>query len=218
MHKAYVIPRLRSVLADARKWCVYICHNSWPHCIILLPPNSPTLNVRISSTTSPSPQFMYPTSKSIMKQSFLPSSGVTGREPLPSVSRKANHSNGFTKGNQATADFATSASKPVGYTTIQQIHPLSMNTVKRESPAEVMNIVNPHNRSTVAQLSYRPPSYTKRVDQSRAQQLGAVATATKEMSGYCENELPNLDHMVQEGNPRKFVTQYTDRLVHHTQH
>ena len=152
----------------------------------------------------------------MMKQSFLPSSGLTGREPLPSVSHKANHSNGFTKGNQATADFAPTASRPVGYTTSQQIHPLSMNTVKRESPAEAMNIVNPHNRSTVAQLSYRPPGYTKRVGESRAQQLGAVATATKEMSGYCENEHPNLDHMSREENPRKFVTQYTERLVHCT--
>ena len=165
---------------------------------------------------SPTPQFMYPTSKSMMKQSFLPSSGLTGREPLPSVSYKANHSNGFTKGNQATADFAPTASRPVGYTTSQQIHPLSMNTVKRESPAEAMNIVNPHNRSTVAQLTYRPPGYTKKVGESRAQQLGAVATATKEMSGYCENEHPNLDHMSREENPRKFVTQYTERLVHCT--
>ena len=165
---------------------------------------------------APPPQFMYPTSKSMMKQSFLPSSGLTGREPLPSVSHKANHSNGFTKGNQATADFAPTASRPVGYTTSQQIHPLSMNTVKRESPAEAMNIVNPHNRSTVAQLSYRPPGYTRRVGESRAQQLGAVATATKEMSGYCENEHPNLDHMSREENPRKFVTQYTERLVHCT--
>ena len=73
-----------------------------------------------------------------------------------------------------------------------------------------MNIVNPHNRSTVAQLSYRPPGYTRRVGESRAQQLGAVATATKEMSGYCENEHPNLDHMSQEENTRKFITQYTE--------
>ena len=172
----------------------------------LLPPPHPF---------APSTQFMYPTSMSMMKQSFLPSSGLTGRKPLPSVSHKANHSNGFTKGKQAT-DFAPTASRPVGYTTSQQVHLLSMNTVKRESATEAMNIVNPHNRSTVAQLSYRPPGYTRRVGESRAHQLGAVATATKEMNGYCENEHPNLDHMSQEENTRKFVTQYTERLVHHT--
>ena len=143
-----------------------------------------------------------------MKQSFLPSSGLTCREPLPSVLHKANHSNGFTKGKQAT-DFAPTASRPVGYTTSQQIHPLSMNTVKRESPAEAMNIVNPHNRSTVAQLSYRPPGYTRRVGESRAHQLGAVATATKEMGGYCENEHPNLDHV--SGGEHKEVCNSTQR-------
>jgi len=172
----------------------------------LLPPPHPF---------APSTQFMYPTSMSMMKQSFLPSSGLTCREPLPSVLHKANHSNGFTKGKQAT-DFAPTASRPVGYTTSQQVHLLSMNTVKRESATEAMNIVNPHNRSTVAQLSYRPPGYTRRVGESRAHQLGAVATATKEMGGYCENEHPNLDHMSREENTRKFVTVHREVGASHT--
>ena len=43
-----------------------------------------------------------------MKGDFHQFKGNSGKEPLQSVSKKANHSNGFTKGNKAVAEFAAS--------------------------------------------------------------------------------------------------------------
>ena len=153
---------------------------------------------------------MYPTSRSIVQQDFNVSQLPTGKEPLPSISDKANHSNGFTKGNRARAEFATSPSKLEGYTTLGQIPHQVMNTVKRTDPAEAMNIENPH-KMGVTRLTYKPPDQLYRGQETAAHRLGSVTTANKELSGYCENELPNVEHIKRDHNPDKFVTQYSTK-------
>jgi hypothetical protein len=157
-------------------------------------------------------KYMYPTSTSIVQQDFYATRLPTGKEPLPSISDKANNSNGFTKGNRARADFATSPSKPEGFTTLGQIPRPVMNTVKKVDPAEAMNIEHPHGRVGVTRLTYKPPKEQEGVQETAAHRLGTVSTANKELTGFCENELPNVEHINPDRNPEKFVTQYSTKF------
>ena len=61
------------------------------------------------------------------------------------------------------------------------------------------------------QLTYKPPTSFHVREETRALQLGAVSTGKKELTGFCENELANLEHIRKDDNPTKFSTLYNYR-------
>jgi len=93
---------------------------------------------------------------------------------------------GFVKGTYTRPVFY-SKPKSEYYTKVEDVPQVIRNKLSKSDPAEYANLTNPHNKSSVTQIHFKPSTRLPPFQSGEGQKLGRAFIGKKEVSGYCEN-------------------------------
>jgi len=127
-----------------------------------------------------------PIGESIMRGSFTRHPVLTGTEKANSVSSKGQCVSGFVKGTYTRPQFYAKP-KEEYYTKIDDVPPVLLNKVTKSDPAEYANLTNPHNKSSITQIHFKPVTKLPPFEVGEGAKLGRSFTGKKEPSGSVEN-------------------------------
>ena len=145
-----------------------------------------------------------------MQQDFPPHKYRSGREPLPAITARSKHDNGYTLGNKDQPEFVPRSMQQVGYTERSELHPSVVDRIKKQDPTEYVNIIQPNNKTSLKQNTFYGE---QSVAPSEAKRLGCEVIGSKELSGYVENHAPYTKRLYGDKDPEQFHTYYGNRLV-----
>ena len=145
-----------------------------------------------------------------MQQDFPHHKYPSGREPLPAITARSKHDNGYTVSNKDQPEFVPRSMQQVGYTERSELHPSVVDRIKKQDPTEYVNIIQPNNKSSLKQNTfYGEQSQAP----SEAKKLGREMIGSKELSGYVENHAPYTERLYGDKDPNQFQTYYGNKLA-----
>lgn len=145
-----------------------------------------------------------------MQQDFSPHKHQSGREPLPAISKRSQCDNGYTLGNKEKPEFVPKPMQRIGYSKTSELHPSVVDRIKKQDPTEYVNIIQPHNKTSLKQNTFHGE---RSVAPSEAQRLGCEVIGKKEFSGYVENHAPYTERLYGNKDPEQFQTYYENKSV-----
>lgn len=146
-----------------------------------------------------------PTGTSNMNASFPGHPFLTGTEKASSISSKGHCVSGFVKGTFTLPQFYAKP-KSEYYTKMEDVPPVLLNKLSKSDPVEYANITNPHNKSSVTQIHFKPVTKLPPFEAGEAGKLGRSFIGKKEPSGSIENN----DRWIppKPDSPAHYVTYY----------
>jgi len=143
-----------------------------------------------------------PTEFSITKTEFTwPKPTLQGDEALPvRIAPGSERYTGFTR------EIAP-APKFIGYSNVDQVPSKVKEEIKKKDPMEFINMLEPHNHSSVSKEVYKPPM-SRPEDFAHAQKIGNLSVGKIEASGFTTN---NDSHLVDDDDPGRFITHYQSK-------
>lgn len=127
-----------------------------------------------------------PIGESNMKGSFNTHPFLSGLEPPGAVSSKGQGLSGFVKGTNTRPKFYAPA-KTEYYTKAENLSAATVSKMARSDPAEYSNITNPHNKSSVTQIHFKPATRLPPFAAGEGSKLGRAFVGKKEPTGSTEN-------------------------------
>jgi len=144
-----------------------------------------------------------------MKASFNSNPFLKGTEKASPLSKSLNET-GFVKGTMARPVFYSKPNSEY-YTKDVDVPNLVLKKLIKSDPAELANMTNPHNRSSITQIHFKPAQSRPPFEQGEGQKMGRCFIGKKEPSGYCEN---NDRWIVPKANSPDHFTSYY-KYKHH---
>lgn len=149
-----------------------------------------------------------PTGNSLMKTSFMPSMYPRGDEPFTTVSH----------GSERLSGFVRETSKPMyvnrvmadAYDKAGDMPSLRLNKAQKADPTDYLNMLNPHNHSTIVMDTFKGQ---QRPTVTECDRLGRTATGLQELSGFSGN---NDRFVATDDDPRRFITHHMTRFIDRT--
>lgn len=135
---------------------------------------------------------------------------MNGKEPLPTISSRSQHDNGYTLGNRDQPEFAARSTQRIGYSETSELHPSVVERIKKQDPTEYVNITQPNNKTSLKQNTFYG---VQSVPPSEAKKLGREVIGNKELSGYVENHAPYTETLYGNKDTEQFQTFYENKLV-----
>ncbi|XP_041354755.1 protein phosphatase 1 regulatory subunit 32-like [Gigantopelta aegis] len=155
------------------------------------------------SGETPSWMTTRPTGISIMKSHFIPYENPSGNDPLPNPAHGSSHKSGFTREKPKPIYLQKMST---AYDHEDQMPPGRLDYLKKNDPADYLNVIHPNNYSSVSKNHNRG---LQRPELSEADRLSRTAVGMKELSGYSAN----TDKFVQvDDDRRRFITHYMTRF------
>ncbi|XP_071481212.1 stabilizer of axonemal microtubules 4-like [Diadema antillarum] len=146
-----------------------------------------------------------PTGTSVMKNSFLPSQFLQGDERLPVITNRSERETGFT--HEKAKPLYVHRVMGDAYTKRDQVPPRVEERIRKEDPAEYLNMTNPDNHSTIFKKSFEGQ---QRPSPSANEKQGRYIVGNKEMSGYSDNnDKPQAQIPVE---PYRWITHYDTKF------
>jgi len=127
-----------------------------------------------------------PIGESIMRGSFTRHPVLTGTEKANSVSSKGQCVSGFVKGTYTRPAFYAKA-KEEYYTKTDDVPSVLLKKVSKSDPAEYANLTNPHNKSSITQIHFKPATKLPPFEVGEGAKLGRSLTGKKEPTGAVAN-------------------------------
>lgn len=127
-----------------------------------------------------------PIGESVMRGSFTRHPVLTGAEKANVISSKGQCVSGFVKGTYTRPQFYAKP-KEEYYTKIDDVPSMLLNKVTKSDPAEYANLTNPHNKSSITQIHFKPVTRLPPFEVGEGAKLGRSFTGKKEPSGSVEN-------------------------------
>ncbi|XP_054774334.2 stabilizer of axonemal microtubules 4-like [Lytechinus pictus] len=146
-----------------------------------------------------------PTGTSVMKTSFLPSQRPAGDERLPIITNRSDHETGFT--HEKAKPLYVNRVMTDAYTKWDQVPSRVEDRIKKEDPAEYLNMTNPDNHSSIFKKSFEGQ---QRPSPSANEKQGRFFVGNKEMSGYSDNnDKPQVQIPIE---PYRWITHYDTKF------
>ncbi|CAK8683286.1 unnamed protein product [Clavelina lepadiformis] len=145
-----------------------------------------------------------PTGLSVTDTSFNLWKDAGGKEPLPDIVKRSSHETGFVR--EKSGNLYTSRIPRDAYTGINNVPRLVAERIKKNDPAEYLNLLHPHNMKSVTSATFLGK---QRRDFTEEELLERENMGEKELSGHCQNNDRYLE--TEDLDPTRYLSNYNMR-------